>query len=122
MAHIRVIIQPSKFPTGWDFDMVFPIDEIIVKDIMMDRIDMPHPNADPIIRELICTPTQQIDRITETRNNIAKMISENITDAFLKWMESRDTFMGYKDEEKFTAMQRTMETYFRDFHKGEDEL
>jgi hypothetical protein len=98
MAHIRVTIQVGRYPDSkYDFDQVFPLDELIVQECFQP-IDLPTPNADPFSR-MLCTNTSTVSKVKIMRKDFSKRVSTIIAEAFKLAMEKKDLIMGYKTEE-----------------------
>ena len=57
-------------------------------------LDLPSPGAGGFSR-MLCTDTATIQATMKARNQIAKGLSERITEALLAMMGARDTEMGY---------------------------
>jgi hypothetical protein len=98
MAHIRVTIQVGRYPDStYDFDKVFPLEELIVEDCLQP-IDVPSPNADAFSK-MLCTPAAEVKTVKVMRKNVSQMISNVVSKAFMAAMEQKDMVMGYKKED-----------------------
>lgn len=60
-------------------------------------LDLPSPRADGFGR-MLCSTEFQITEVMKSRRDIAKMLSEQLTEALLDAMGAEDTCMGYYKE------------------------
>ena len=98
MAHVRVIIQTGRYPDSkYDFDQVFELSEQIIEDCF-SPVDMPSESAD-IFSKLLCSSSEEIERVKRLRKNYAAMIADPIINAFKKAMSKCDKVMGYDKDE-----------------------
>ena len=99
-ANIKIYIQPMEYPSNNDFSLGINLPEnLLLLEKVFSSIDLPSVGADPFIENFICTPPKIINKVKSNRKRIAKMLSEQLTNAILKGMENKDTIMGYTKKE-----------------------
>lgn len=94
MARITVILQVSKYPSSRDKTICLPLPRDLLYEAL-EQLDLPDINAHGFA-QMLCTSALKIELVRETRENMAKSLSETITQALIKAMEADDTLMGYK--------------------------
>jgi hypothetical protein len=90
--HVTVHLQAFEYPSESDATVQIALSESLIRSVMQP-LDFPSPDAG--LGALFCTNTVTIERVMQSREAAAKLISQALTKALLDAMGARDTQMGY---------------------------